>query len=94
MVTGGNQLTRERFSGAKKLRAGSDVCKDKFGHLSPITFEFFHLLMNLLKAFNHFLYSEKSIQVGVQRGITFLLGSAFSLDNGWYGDGGSFTCKA
>ncbi|CAC5417451.1 unnamed protein product [Mytilus coruscus] len=59
---GGDQLTRERFSGAKRLRAGTDNIQDKFGHLHPITFEFFHLLMNFLKAFNFFLFDKSSIQ--------------------------------
>ena len=62
-TTGGDQLTRERFSGAKKMRAAEINIKDRFGHLTPITFEFFHLMINYLKVFNHFLYDGKSIQV-------------------------------
>ncbi|CAC5424882.1 unnamed protein product [Mytilus coruscus] len=61
----GDQLTRERFSGAKRLRAGTDNIQDRFGHLHPITFEFFHLLMNFLKAFNFFLFDRSSIQLTV-----------------------------
>ena len=62
-LTGGDALTRERFSGAKRLRAGADNTADRFGHLGPITFEFFHLQMNCLKVFNYSLYDEKSIKV-------------------------------
>lgn len=47
---GGDQLTRERFSGAKRLRATALTSKEKFQHLTPITFEFFHLQMNFLTA--------------------------------------------
>lgn len=57
---GGDQLTRERFSGAKSLRAAERNVKDQFGHLHPITFEMFHLLMAFLHVTFGFLYSEKS----------------------------------
>ncbi|CAC5423561.1 unnamed protein product [Mytilus coruscus] len=60
---GGDLLTRERFSGAKNLRA-HHAChvdpKDKFSHLSPITFELFHLLMNFLTMTFKMLYSKES----------------------------------
>ena len=36
---GGDQLTRERFSGAKRLRVIADTTSERFIHLSPITFE-------------------------------------------------------
>lgn len=45
---GGDQLTRERFSGAKAMRAFEDECKDRFENLSPITFDLFHMQMNFL----------------------------------------------
>lgn len=57
---GGDQLTRERFSGAKGLRAAENNVKNRFGHLTPVTFEMFHLLMNFLQGFFDFLYSDKS----------------------------------
>ena len=46
---GGDQLTRERFSGAKRLRAHRKVAKHRFANLGPITFELFHMMMNLLQ---------------------------------------------
>ncbi|XP_033729813.1 uncharacterized protein LOC117319009 [Pecten maximus] len=57
---GGDQLTRERFSGAKCLRAGAADIASRFGHLSPITFEMFHLLMNFLITFNKILFKNCS----------------------------------
>lgn len=39
---GGDQLTRERFSGAKRVRQQAATERERFLHLSPITFEFFH----------------------------------------------------
>lgn len=57
---GGDLLTRERFSGAKVLRASEGNVEDRFGHLGPITFEMFHLLMNYLKVYFDYLYSDKS----------------------------------
>ena len=49
---GGDQLTRERFYGAKRLRAAV------LENLSPITFELFHLQMNFLTTFYSILYSK------------------------------------
>jgi hypothetical protein len=57
---GGDQLTRERFSRAKSLRAGANDPKEQLKHLHPITFEMFHLHMKFLMVFFKFLYSEKS----------------------------------
>lgn len=34
--TGGDQFTRERFSGAKRLRATALTSREKFQHLTPI----------------------------------------------------------
>ena len=59
---GGDQLTRERFSGAKRLRIGGTTSKERLDHLSPITFEFFHLLMNFVKMILNNLYDEASVQ--------------------------------
>ena len=53
----GDQLTRERFSVAKRLRAGALTVSERFDHLSPITFELFHLQMNLLTPFYNILYN-------------------------------------
>lgn len=58
--TGGDQLTRERYSGAKVLRAAEANVKHRFGHLGPITFEMFHLVMNFLQVFFDLLYKDKS----------------------------------
>ena len=57
---GGDQLTRERFSGAKRLRIGADCASERFDHLSPITFELFHMLMNYLMTFFKKLYNVSS----------------------------------
>ena len=54
---GGDQLTRERFSTAKTLRAHEDDRKDRFENLSPITFEFFHMHMNFLSMVFKTLYT-------------------------------------
>lgn len=58
---GGDQLTRERFSGAKAMRAHEDDPNDRFENLSPITFEFFHMQMNFLKMAFKILFNEKSV---------------------------------
>ena len=57
---GGDQLTRERFSGAKVLRANEDDPSARFESLSPITFEIFHLHMNFLKKCFDVLYRKDS----------------------------------
>lgn len=57
----GDQLTRERFSGAKAMRAHKDDRKDRFVNLSPITFELFHMQMNFLKMAFKILYKENSV---------------------------------
>ncbi|CAC5386827.1 unnamed protein product [Mytilus coruscus] len=59
---GGDQLTRERFSGAKSLRAHHLNPADKFSHLSPITFELFHMLMAYLKMSLNITYKQESGQ--------------------------------
>ena len=61
---GGDQLTRERFSGAKRLRATALTSKEKFQHLTPITFEFVHLQMNFLTNFLKLLYNKNSTEPG------------------------------
>ena len=57
---GGDQLTRERFSSAKSLRAHEDLPASRFASLSPITFEFFHLHMNFLQMVFKTLFKEDS----------------------------------
>jgi hypothetical protein len=61
---GGDQLTRERFSGAKRLRSWSNDDREKFHHLSPITFELFHLQMTVLTLFYKLLYRKDSTEPG------------------------------
>ncbi|XP_048259402.1 uncharacterized protein LOC124149723 [Haliotis rufescens] len=46
---GGDQLTQECFSGAMKLRLRNQDARKRFEHLSPTTFELFHLGMNFLE---------------------------------------------
>jgi hypothetical protein len=60
----GEQLTRERFSGAKRVRQQAATEKEQFVHLSPITFEFFHLQMAFLTMFYKTLYNENSTEAG------------------------------
>jgi hypothetical protein len=61
---GGEQLTRERFSGAKRLRSWSNDDREKFHHLSPIIFELFHLQMMVLTLFYKLLYGKDSTEPG------------------------------
>jgi hypothetical protein len=61
---GGDQLTRERFSGAKRLRAAAVTSTDRFEHLSPITFEFFHLQMCILTMLYKLLYRKDGTDPG------------------------------
>ena len=64
---GGDQLTRERFSGAKDLRLRNPFQEERFDSLSPITFEFFHLMMNfMMKVIYKRLYSS-SVDKGTLR---------------------------
>lgn len=57
---GGDQLTRERFSGAKCLRIGGINGTQRFIHLGPITFEYLHLMMKLMEICFKWLYSDVS----------------------------------
>ena len=57
---GGDQLTRERFSGAKNLRDHHFAAKERFDHLGPITFEFFHMVMNYVQLIFDELYDSSS----------------------------------
>lgn len=60
----GDQLTRERFSGAKSLGAGCLTDKGRYSHLYPITFELWHTAMNFLLLIFNTLYNEKSFDKG------------------------------
>lgn len=64
----GDQLTRERFSGAKRLRKDAITEEERFEHLSPITFELFHLQMTLLTMFYKLLYKKDSFEKGTLHG--------------------------
>ena len=65
---GGDQLTRERFSGAKSLRFGNRQT-DSFASLSPISFEFFHLMMNFLDkvVFRRLYNSDSHLDQGTMK---------------------------
>lgn len=65
---GGDQLNRERFSGAKRLRKHAVSGEERFEHLSPITFELFHLQMTILTMFYKHLYKKESIEKGTLHG--------------------------
>lgn len=56
---GGDQLTRERFTGAKRLRAAALTASECYENLYPVTFELFHLQMALLTLFYQVLYSTE-----------------------------------
>lgn len=58
----GDQLTRERFSGAKAMRAHDENPQDRFQILTPISFEFFHMHMNYLKMVFKILFNSSSVQ--------------------------------
>ena len=65
---GGDQLTRERFSGAKRLSIGYYNEPHRFEHLSPITFEFFHMNLNFLILLFKELYDTNSYdELGTMR---------------------------
>lgn len=61
---GGNQLTRERFSGAKRLKTTALTSKEKFHYLTPIIFELFQLQMNFLATLFKLLYNKESTKPG------------------------------
>jgi hypothetical protein len=46
---GGDQLTRERFQGAKTLRAGAHTRQERFDQLYPMIIELFHTLQDFLE---------------------------------------------
>ena len=60
---GGDQLTRERFSGAKRLRAAALTETERLEALFPITFELFHLQMAVLALFYQILYDENHTEM-------------------------------
>ncbi len=67
---GGDQLARERFSGAKRLRIGAGNAYQGFQHLGPITFELFHRMMNLLQLMFRQLFKESSAQeIGTMKSV-------------------------
>jgi hypothetical protein len=61
---GGDQKTRERFSGAKRLLAGSLTPAERYESLGPITFELFHLKIKFLSVVYKILYKEDSDEMG------------------------------
>ncbi|KAL3836462.1 hypothetical protein ACJMK2_021894 [Sinanodonta woodiana] len=61
---GGDQLTRERFTGGKGLRSGCLTEMEKLNHLYPITFEMWHTAMNVSTVIFKCLYREESFDQG------------------------------
>jgi len=59
---GGDQLTRERFSGARRLRAAAFTDTERLEGLDPITFELFHLQMTVLNTFFQILYDSQNTE--------------------------------
>ena len=66
---GGDQLTRERFSKAKLLRIGNANPHERFAHLGPVTFEFFHLGMNYMDKilFGKLYKADGSLDIGTMK---------------------------
>ena len=66
---GGDQLTRERFSYGKFLRIGNINPRDRFDHIGPITFEFFHLGMNFMEKviFRRLWKKDSEREIGTMR---------------------------
>lgn len=71
----GDQLTRDRFSGAKCLRAAHSNPVDRYCHLTHISFGFFHMLMNFLQQiFNRLFKYESVSQKGSLKNLKERLG--------------------
>jgi len=65
---GGDQMTRENFSGAKRLMIGAPTPADRFAHLTPITAEFFHMAMKLLSvSFKRLFDAKSSREIGTMK---------------------------
>jgi hypothetical protein len=65
---GGDQMTRQNFSGAKRLLIGAPTPADRFEHLSPITAEFFHAAMKFLSvAFKRLFDSNSNREMGTMK---------------------------
>ena len=58
---GGDQLTRERFSSSKLLRIGTNSQSNRFDRLTPISCEFFHMAMKILKVCFKRLWSVTAV---------------------------------
>jgi hypothetical protein len=56
---GGDQLTREIFSGAKRLRAAALTEIERLEELSPMTFDLFHLQMTGLSVLTKYCIVRK-----------------------------------
>ena len=62
---GRDQLTRERFSKARFLRLRNAFPDERIAYLSPVTFEFLHLMMNFLtNLIFRRLYGPSDVEVG------------------------------
>jgi hypothetical protein len=71
----GDQLTRDRFSGAIFLREHHLNDRDRYNHLKPITFGLFHMRMNFLQMVFNRLYKTQSVaEVGTLRNLKEKLG--------------------
>lgn len=57
----GDQPTRERFSGAKAMRAHDENPQDRFQILTPISFEFFNMHMNYLRLVFKILFNSSRL---------------------------------
>ncbi len=67
----GEQLTCERFSGGKCLRAHHPLPRDRYKHLTPISFGFFHMHKNFLQivVFNRLFKSDSVREMGTLKNL-------------------------
>lgn len=61
---GGDQLTRERFSTALKLRLRNPFSDESFSHLGPVTIEYFHTFFHIQRMVFNQLFKSCDVEAG------------------------------